>query len=90
MRKIVKAICETEGTLRAMYPPAGDLSPAQSRGHLHHRPGAGGPVSPVSRPKEREDAVTQECRTVFIQGIGGALKSGRPHDGRAPTMTTGP
>ncbi len=34
--------------------------------------------------KEREDAVTRKYKTVFIMQIGKALKSGKPHDGRAP------
>ncbi|MBQ9016184.1 MAG: aspartate--ammonia ligase [Firmicutes bacterium] len=32
----------------------------------------------------REDAITKEKRAVFIEKIGGALKSGEKHDGRAP------
>ena len=35
-------------------------------------------------PREREHAITKEHKTVFIQGIGRKLKSGKPHDGRAP------
>ena len=34
--------------------------------------------------KERERAVTKEYEAVFLMQIGGALKSGKPHDGRAP------
>lgn len=34
--------------------------------------------------KEREDIVTKEHGAVFISKIGGALKSGEKHDGRAP------
>lgn len=34
--------------------------------------------------KERERAICREKKTVFIQGIGGTLRSGKPHDGRAP------
>ncbi|MCI7302370.1 MAG: aspartate--ammonia ligase [Clostridiales Family XIII bacterium] len=39
---------------------------------------------PDKTPKEREDAITEEKRAVFIMKIGGTLKSGRRHDGRAP------
>ena len=39
---------------------------------------------PDLTPKEREDAVCREHKTVFLMQIGGALKSGQPHDGRAP------
>ena len=34
--------------------------------------------------KEREDAICKDKKAVFIQGIGGALKSGEKHDGRSP------
>ena len=39
---------------------------------------------PSLSPKEREDAVARKYGAVFIMGIGGALKNGEPHDGRAP------
>ncbi len=39
---------------------------------------------PQLTPKEREGAIVKEHKTVFIQQIGGKLKSGKPHDGRAP------
>ena len=35
-------------------------------------------------PKDREDAFLREHRTALITQIGGKLKSGVPHDGRAP------
>jgi len=39
---------------------------------------------PELSPKEREDRIVREYRTCGILQIGGALKSGRRHDGRAP------
>ena len=39
---------------------------------------------PTLTPKEREDAYLKEHRTAFIMQIGGTLKSGEKHDGRAP------
>ncbi len=39
---------------------------------------------PSATAKEREYNITKECGAVFIMKIGGALKSGKPHDGRAP------
>ncbi len=39
---------------------------------------------PNNTPKEREDLITREKRAVFIEKIGGVLKSGIKHDGRAP------
>ena len=35
-------------------------------------------------PRDREDAFLREHRTALIMQIGGKLKSGKPHDGRAP------
>ena len=34
--------------------------------------------------KEREKAAAKEYGAIFLMGIGGALKDGKPHDGRAP------
>jgi len=39
---------------------------------------------PDLTPKEREDAITEEKKAVFIKKIGGKLNSGEIHDGRAP------
>lgn len=39
---------------------------------------------PKMTPKERENAITKEHGSVFIMRIGGVLKSGEKHDGRAP------
>jgi aspartate--ammonia ligase len=39
---------------------------------------------PGLSPRERENEISKAHRTVFISGIGGALDSGKPHDGRAP------
>ncbi len=39
---------------------------------------------PALSPKERERAITKEYGTVFVSQIGGPLKNGLPHDGRAP------
>ena len=39
---------------------------------------------PNHTPKQREDAITQKHGAVFLIGIGGALKGGQRHDGRAP------
>lgn len=80
---IVSAICDTQDTMQAIYPQL------QSLGKLERK------VSfvtaqqledmyPDMTAKERENAYTREHKTVFIIGIGGALKSGKPHDGRAP------
>ncbi len=39
---------------------------------------------PDKTPKERESIITKEHKTVFIMQIGGKLRSGERHDGRAP------
>ncbi|NLY82708.1 MAG: aspartate--ammonia ligase [Clostridiales bacterium] len=39
---------------------------------------------PDKTAKEREDLITEEFKAVFIEKIGGPLKSGKTHDGRAP------
>ena len=39
---------------------------------------------PEKTPKEREDAICREHHTVFLMQIGGKLRSGKKHDGRAP------
>ena len=39
---------------------------------------------PDMSAKEREDAYLKEHKTALIMQIGGKLKSGKPHDGRAP------
>lgn len=80
---IVEAICDTQDTMQAIYPQL------QCLGKLERR------VSfvtsqqledayPELTPKQRENAYLKEHKTSFIIGIGGALKSGQKHDGRAP------
>ena len=39
---------------------------------------------PNKTPKEREDIICREHGAVFIEKIGGVLRSGEPHDGRSP------
>lgn len=41
-------------------------------------------VYPDLTPKERENAICKDKKSVFIMQIGDKLKSGKPHDGRAP------
>ena len=79
--RIVTAICGTLDELKWHYPQL-DVSlcrditfiTAQELEDLY----------PDLEPKERENAFVAEHHTTFIQGIGGALKSGKPHDGRSP------
>ena len=39
---------------------------------------------PALTPKEREYVAAKRHGAIFLEGIGGKLKSGKPHDGRAP------
>ena len=39
---------------------------------------------PDKTPKEREYAAAKEYGAIFLEQIGGALRGGEPHDGRAP------
>lgn len=39
---------------------------------------------PDLTPKERENRITKELGCVFLMQIGDTLRSGKPHDGRAP------
>lgn len=39
---------------------------------------------PDMTPKQREDEAAKQFGAVFVSQIGGALRSGQPHDGRAP------
>ena len=83
VRQIVTAICDTQDTMQAIYPRL------QALGKLRREVKFVTALElealwPDKTPKEREDAFLREHGTAFIQGIGGALRSGKPHDGRAP------
>ncbi len=81
VRAIVAAICNTQQALRAEYdlpgPPLSPVVTFVTSQQLEDR-------WPGRTPKEREDAIAAEAGTVFVGQIGGALKSGQKHDGRAP------
>ena len=80
---IVTAICDTQDTMESIYPQLKRLGKldrtvsfvtAQELEDMY----------PDLSGKERENAYVREHHTTFIIGIGGKLKSGKPHDGRAP------
>lgn len=83
VRSIVHAICETERTLRAMFPQLG-LRPMLKEDITFITTQALEDRYPDLTPKERENAITKELGTVFLMQIGAPLKSSKPHDGRAP------
>ena len=80
---IVAAVCETQRTMRAIYPQLQVLPQLERQvtfvtaQELEDR-------YPDLTSKEREHAFVREHHTTFIIGIGGALRSGKPHDGRSP------
>ena len=80
---IVGAICDTDQTMRVMFPQL-QVLPAIKREVTYITTQELEDRYPELTGKERENAITKECKTVFIMEIGGKLKSGKPHDGRAP------
>lgn len=80
---IVTAICDTQDTIQAIYPQLQSL-PKLNRRVSFVTAQQLEDSFPELTPKERENAYLKEHGTAFIIGIGGALKSGKPHDGRAP------
>ena len=81
VRAIVKAICNTSDRLHVRYPqlrinlcPEVSFITSQELEDMY----------PDLTGSEREHAYLREHKTAFIMQIGGKLKSGKPHDGRAP------
>ncbi len=80
---IVNALVETQSFLRTVFPQLNVLRQVSAdvafitTQELED-------LFPDKTPKEREDAYVRDHPTTFLMGIGGALRSGRPHDGRAP------
>ena len=81
VRRIVSAICGTLDELKWQF---SDLSTDLCRDVFFITAQELEDLYPQLTPKERENAAVREHKTVFIQQIGGKLKSGKPHDGRAP------
>ena len=80
---IVTAICDTQDTIQSIYPQLQSLPKLQRRVSFVTTQQLED-MYPELTPRERENAYLKEHGTAFIMGIGGALKSGKPHDGRAP------
>ena len=81
VRAIVGAVCETNDALQIAFPSLHTKLDREvyfvTTQELEDR-------WPDKTPKEREDAICKEHHTVFLMQIGGKLRSGKPHDGRAP------
>ena len=78
---IVGAICETLDVLKCRYP---QLNVELEREVTFITSQELEDLYPDKTGKERENLITKEKKTVFIMQIGGKLRSGKPHDGRAP------
>lgn len=78
---IVNAICDTASKVRELYP---SLRFTPSRNVQFITTQQLEDKYPKLSPKEREDVYMKENKTAFIMQIGGKLKSGGKHDGRAP------
>ena len=81
VRKIMSALLCTQHTLIETFPSLTPFIPDDitfiSSQQLEDE-------YPELTPKQREDAAAKKYGAVFISQIGGALKSGKKHDGRAP------
>jgi aspartate--ammonia ligase, AsnA-type len=81
VKKIVGAVADTADLVNAEYPEVGaDITrevffiTTQELEDLY----------PDETPKKREEHITRKYKSVCIMQIGGVLKSGKRHDGRAP------
>ena len=81
VRRIVSAICGTLDELKWQF---SSLDTDLCRDVFFLTAQELEDMYPQLTPKEREGVITKKHKTVFIQQIGGKLKSGKPHDGRAP------
>ncbi len=80
-RSIVNAVCDTWEMLREEFP---EIKTSLCRDMKAITTLELEQMYPDMTGKERENAFTRENRTAVIMQIGGALRSGKPHDGRAP------
>ena len=81
VQAIVDAICETAGALSVAFP---SLPMRLTREVFFLSTQALEDMYPDLSPRERENEITRQHGTVFLSQIGCPLKSGLPHDGRAP------
>ena len=81
VRDIVGAIVETNDALGIAFP---SLHTKLSRDVFFITTQELEDMYPDLTPKQRENAYLREHRTAGILQIGGKLRSGKPHDGRAP------
>ena len=78
---IVGAICDTLDFLKCRYPQL-DVELCRTVKFITAQELED--KYPTLTSKERENAICKEYKTVFIMQIGDKLRSGKPHDSRAP------
>ena len=83
VQSIVDAMADTQKTLQSVFPQLCVL-PQLSRNVSFVTSQELEDAFPGRTAKEREDAWVKDHPTTFLLGIGAPLKSGQPHDGRAP------
>ncbi|MCF2662620.1 aspartate--ammonia ligase [Pseudoflavonifractor phocaeensis] len=83
VRSIVGALADTQYFLRTVFPQLSVL-PQMSTDIEFITAQELEDLYPSLTAKERENAFVKEHPTTFLMGIGGKLRSGKPHDGRAP------
>jgi len=81
VRSIVGAVCDTCDALRRAFP---QLHIKLEREVFFITTQELEDMYPDLTPSQRETAICKEHKTVFLMQIGGKLRSGKPHDGRAP------
>lgn len=81
VNKIVNALCVTLEEVKTEYPA---LNIDISRNVKFITTQELEDMYPDKTPKERENIIAREFKTVFVMQIGDLLKSGEKHDGRAP------
>ena len=81
VRRIVSAICMTCDEVRWEFP---DVKTELSRDVFFMTTQELEDMYPDLTPSERENEITKQHDTVFLMQIGKKLRSGKPHDGRAP------
>ncbi|MBQ9924143.1 MAG: aspartate--ammonia ligase, partial [Clostridia bacterium] len=81
VQSIVDAICETADALNVAFP---SLPMGLTREVFFISTQELEDMYPDLPPHERENEIVRQHGTVFLEQIGAPLKSGKPHDGRAP------
>ena len=81
VKSIVGAICDTNDRLHVRFP---QLTTSLCRDVAFVTTQELEDMYPDMTASEKETAFVKEHKTAFIMQIGGALRSGMPHDGRAP------